>query len=1109
MVARIVCQVLHRADRVTFLWSEGAAAFEPYHLEGGERANLLDVAGQCHAKLAEGDGPALAQLGQRLYRAVFRLDAGESGAAASVHPWLSDLARDSKIEEIEFLSDVPSLIPWNVLIDDASAGDPWPRFWGARFPLGAGRRVNILRQNLVQVSPTQMMAADLDLAEQLGDAQKPLLNPLREAGKLVHLCSSLIDELKNGAPDILLLLVRFEQGRLRLGADSFSIADLQAWLEAASDGNPDPIVILMGSGERAAQPAWQTLLSAASATFNGLVANETLLPASQAFAVGQALAQRFVEGSHNLGEILQTLRQEQHAAGLAFSALCPPRMRVAKDESALVATGEALPLPRLPYRPFAAFDAADRALFFGREEDTLRGALLTDQAQTLGVVLHGSPAVGKTSYLQAGLLPFLETKNIGYRVLRDRSPLEPPVAEKDYPPLILRATNDLAGQFADALSVFCAQPYTFTTPTGTQVTVDLPRILQAAANGVSLPASAGAPSTAIQASPDVAAITVEPNAGAADADQDTEGVSPRDLWIALRDNKNLLAAVLDSITRSLPFELVIAVDQGEELLTMVRTAKERERRHKALEMLTALTGSARCKIIFTIRSQLLGQFVSLLPSGQTPKCWRTFFLRPLEEAEVVDALLWPTNREEIPDSSEIPHEKYGFAFEDGMAQQIVAAAFESAAADQQSPLPVIQAVGALLYDQQVLGKKQNTLRMVDLKAFGGVKNALMKYLERTLERLRLIKVSQRALRRLIGKLYVGHTDGTLSRDIVPASDLKGLWRGSPDPVEPIVNQAADEEGLFEIQQLMIAGQTDVYVSLPQDSLAQLGRKIDTERDLHAYGRTRIIDTLWIMIPLAFLAAAVTFFVTRNWIGPAGAADPEETEKKVMEKAREFADQQIKLGLAEKTRRPLYYGQIARADQALRAGNTLRARQILLEQPASRNFYEDTKDFRLPDLRGFEWKYLWRHLYSERYEFKGQRGGVAAVAVSPDGKRAATAGQRTDQPDDAAVRVWSLETGELLARIVGPKAGFQALAFSPDGKTLAAGGADKLIRLFDITKLNSDFVEIAKEAATLKGHDGAVNALVFGKDDKTLFSAGADKTVILWDIGKGTAARNSR
>ena len=45
---------------------------------------------------------------------------------------------------------------------------------------------------------------------------------------------------------------------------------------------------------------------------------------------------------------------------------------------------------------------------------------------------------------------------------------------------------------------------------------------------------------------------------------------------------------------------------------------------------------------------------------------------------MVDALLWPTNREAIPYAQEIPGRKYGFAFEEGAAQQIVAEAIEAA-----------------------------------------------------------------------------------------------------------------------------------------------------------------------------------------------------------------------------------------------------------------------------------------------------------------------------------------------------------------------------------------------------------------------------------------------
>src|SRR4029078_12037711 len=97
--------------------------------------------------------------------------------------------------------------------------------------------------------------------------------------------------------------------------------------------------------------------------------------------------------------------------------------------------------------------------------------------------------------------------------------------------------------------------------------------------------------------------------------------------------------VLEAITRALPFDLMIVVDQGEELLTLVRTAQQRERRAKAIPMLADLSDSARrareirmladlsdsaarCKIILAMRSPSLGQFVSLFPGEGLPNGWR-------------------------------------------------------------------------------------------------------------------------------------------------------------------------------------------------------------------------------------------------------------------------------------------------------------------------------------------------------------------------------------------------------------------------------------------------------------------------------------------------------
>jgi WD40 repeat protein len=1239
---------LQRGNRITFLWSEGAASFEPYHLEGTERDNLLKIAAQIHARGAEADVAELTGLGHQLYRAVFRRDASDYGSAEAVRGWLAGLSAAGSIERLEFLGDAPASVPWNYLIDEPPTNPGSQQFWGARFNLAAGRRVNPLRQSPAQVQPTQLCAADPVLLDQLSSEQRASLNPWRDAGRLVHGIASIEDALRAGAPDIFLLLVRFERGVPHLGADGFTLADLADWLAEPAKGNPDPLLILMGCGTAAEQAAWQSLLVEASATLSGLIANETLLSPAAAILVGPAVAQRFAEGKQSLGEVLRGLRQEQ-AAALTVTAFCPPQMRVVAEGAADAPLAEneieMVPLPAAPYRPFAAFTAADRGLFFGREEDTLRGALAVDRADAFGILVHGSPAVGKTSYLQAGLVPYLEQECIGYRVLRDR--LEGPVAEKDYPILTLRCTNDLAGQFADALASFCAQPLVYKTPAGTEVTVNLPELLLMAATG-----TRSTRSTSIQSMPDSAGITPLPGVGenavkdAAsnwrqhprvqarlnpdypddiqvlvhdggprmsehrpelvwvrvtdydgvvfsgevlnqptqldavkkgtviqflvpaggehpiqvtpkyvaergewiiapcdrcgltelfDAPSDLlpkifpnlppggvtemfttfcgacggmqlvqhkdvnlpgnegEGMSLRDLWVVLRDDHDALGRILDAITRSLPFELVIAIDQGEELLTHVLGEQQQSRRQKAIDMLVRLSAAApRCKIVYVIRTQWLGQLASLFPDGRTPADWRPFYLRPLTGTEMADALLWPTNREAVPYGGEVPHQKYGFAFEDGLAAQIVVDAREAGQDDLVSPLSLVQAAGALLFETQVVQRKHDVLRSTDLKDLGGVKNAVNKYLDLTLEKLPVSTQAMAGLRDLIGKLHLSHTDGTLSRDIILMTQLKERWTVASEDAEAIIEQAAAEQGLFEVADLLIGGQSDTYVGLPQDSLAQLGRRGDGQQDRDAYARTKVIDTLWIMIPLIFLGAAITYYVTRTYFNN---PSPEKVQEEYLEKLRPKIDKFVQEGQLQLLRDAygeIYRGEISQIAAAVRAGNAQAARQILQGQ---RDFYAKNRDAKMPDLRGFEWRYLWQQINNERKLIDGHRAAVTTVAVAANGSRGASADQ------DGVIRVWKLPGGESLVTITGPGP-VHAIAFAPDGKTLASAGTDKIVRLWDLADLPQAPRDITKETKALTGHTDAVHAVAFGSDANTLASGGADKAVILWDVAAG-------
>jgi len=75
-----------------------------------------------------------------------------------------------------------------------------------------------------------------------------------------------------------------------------------------------------------------------------------------------------------------------------------------------------------------------------------------------------------------------------------------------------------------------------------------------------------------------------------------------------------------------------------------------------------------------------------------------------------------------------------------------------------------------------------------------------------------------------------------------------------------------------------------------------------------------------------------------------------------------------------------------------------------------------------------------------------------------------------------------------------------LAFAPDGKTFATGGADALIRLWDVAD--------GREIRTFEGHAGQVGAVAFSTDGKRLFSCGFDGTVREWDPATGKEVRRA-
>jgi WD40 repeat protein len=121
--------------------------------------------------------------------------------------------------------------------------------------------------------------------------------------------------------------------------------------------------------------------------------------------------------------------------------------------------------------------------------------------------------------------------------------------------------------------------------------------------------------------------------------------------------------------------------------------------------------------------------------------------------------------------------------------------------------------------------------------------------------------------------------------------------------------------------------------------------------------------------------------------------------------------------------------------------------------------------------------------------RGHKGGIDAVAISPDNRWIATGS------DDDTARLWGLSSKDPVANplvLLGHEGWVKAVAVSSDNRWVVTGSWDNTARLWDLTARDP-----AANPIILRGHEGGVGAVAIIPDNRWVVTGSGDNTARLW------------
>ncbi|NEQ67777.1 MAG: hypothetical protein F6K21_20170 [Symploca sp. SIO2D2] len=130
--------------------------------------------------------------------------------------------------------------------------------------------------------------------------------------------------------------------------------------------------------------------------------------------------------------------------------------------------------------------------------------------------------------------------------------------------------------------------------------------------------------------------------------------------------------------------------------------------------------------------------------------------------------------------------------------------------------------------------------------------------------------------------------------------------------------------------------------------------------------------------------------------------------------------------------------------------------------------------------------LWSIDGKEVATFEGHEDKITSIAFSPNGQIIASVSA------DNTVKLWRREgkKGKEIARLKGHKESVTSITFSPNGQMVASGSVDSTVKLWSLE---------GKEITTFEGHKDSVTSVTFSPDGQMVASSSLDNTVRLWSL----------